>query len=94
MSSHSSLPQALPELVGRAKGFGVLKSAPLSADDTISSITHYVYLKKDENSVTMLPFSSFLTIFASVMYIKPTQVYIHTDYNEIEIRNASTRGDL
>jgi hypothetical protein len=27
------------------------------------------------------------------MYIKPTQIYIHTDYNETEIRTASVRGD-
>jgi hypothetical protein len=39
------------------------------------------------------PFASFLTIFASVMYIKPTNIYIHTDFNEAEIRNASSRGD-
>ncbi|KAF2629356.1 hypothetical protein BU25DRAFT_465519 [Macroventuria anomochaeta] len=77
------------EPVERARGFGILKSAPLSADDPIPSIVHYVYIKKDADLVIKFPF----IIFASVMYIKPTQIYIHADYNETEIRNASMKGD-
>ncbi|KAH6625759.1 hypothetical protein C7974DRAFT_206923 [Boeremia exigua] len=77
----------------RGREFGRLKSAPPSADDPIPSIVHYVYIKKDVESVIQFPFASFLTLFASVMYIKPTQIYIHTDFNETEIRNASLSGD-
>lgn len=75
------------------RSFRFLKSGPFSADDAIPSIVHYVYIKKDADSIMKFPFSSFLTIFSSVMYIKPTQIYIHTDFNETEIRNASARGD-
>ncbi|KAJ4345005.1 hypothetical protein N0V95_005996, partial [Ascochyta clinopodiicola] len=76
-----------------SRGFGILKTAAVLEDDPIPSIVHYVYIKKDADSVMKFPFASFLTIFASVMYIKPTQIYIHTDFNETEIRNASARGD-
>ncbi|KAF2995578.1 hypothetical protein E8E13_004418 [Curvularia kusanoi] len=71
----------------------LLKSASSPPNEPIPSIIHYVFIKKDADSVIKFPFASFLTLFASVMYIKPTQIYIHTDYNETEIRNASIRGD-
>jgi hypothetical protein len=83
---------SLEPVEGR-RGFGLLKSPPLSKDDPIPSIVHFVTIKKDENSLLKYPFASFLTLFASVMYIQPTQIYIHTDYNETEIRNASLHGD-
>lgn len=79
--------------IEEGRGFGIRKSPPLSADDPIPSIVHFVTIKKDDTSILEFPFASFLTLFASVMYIKPTQIYIHTDYNEAEIRNASVRGD-
>lgn len=77
----------------QARGLGISKSHPASADDPIPSIVHYVYIKKDADSIMSFPFASFLTLFASVMYIKPTQIYIHTDYNDTEIKNASADGD-
>lgn len=79
--------------IEKAREFGILKPAPLE-DGPIPSIVHYVYIKKDADSILKFPFSSFLTLFSSVMYINPTAIYIHTDYNETEIRNASVRGDV
>ncbi|KAJ8109852.1 hypothetical protein OPT61_g7155 [Boeremia exigua] len=81
------------ELDERASIFGTLKSGPLFENDPIPSVVHYVYIKRDADSVITFPFASFLTLYASVMYIKPTQIYIHTDYNENEIEIASTKGD-
>lgn len=81
------------EPVEGRRGFGILKFPPLSKDDSIPSIVHFVTIKKDDSSFLEFPFASFLTLFSSVMYIKPTQIYIHTDYSETEIRNASVHGD-
>lgn len=77
--------------VERVKALGHLGF--VSVPEPIPSIVHYVYIKNDADSVLSFPFASFLTLFASVMYIKPTRVYIHTDYNETEISNAGIAGD-
>ncbi|USP79034.1 Gly-transf-sug domain containing protein [Curvularia clavata] len=79
--------------VERAKQYGILKSSESSAHDAIPNIVHYVQIKKDANSVLRFPFSSFLTICAAVLYIKPTEIYIHTDFNQSEIKTASMNGD-
>lgn len=69
----------------RARELSIPQFTGSSADNTIPSIVPYVYIKKDVDSIMSFPFASFLTLFASVMYIKPTQIYVHTDYNETEI---------
>ena len=79
--------------VERAKQYGILKSSESSAHDAIPNIVHYVQIKKDANSVLRFPFSSFLTICAAVLYIKPAEIYIHTDFNQSEIKTASMDGD-
>ncbi|KAF2733915.1 hypothetical protein EJ04DRAFT_438134 [Polyplosphaeria fusca] len=60
----------------------------------IPSIVHYVYIKRDANSVIDFPFAYFLTLYASAMYLKPEKIYIHTDYNETEIANANKTGSI
>lgn len=79
--------------VQRAKQYGILHSSKGSTHDTIPSIVYYVQIKKEANSVLKFPFSSFLTMCAAVMYIKPTQIYIHTDFNASEIKAAGMEGD-
>lgn len=78
--------------VTAARDYGLFNQ--VSNNDPIPSIVHYVYIKKDEHSVIQFPFSSFLTLFAAVMYISPTKIYIHTDYNQTEIEHAAKKGDL
>ncbi|KAI4645562.1 uncharacterized protein J4E78_009476 [Alternaria triticimaculans] len=77
----------------KARQYGILKSSEGSLHDPIPSIVHYVQIKKDATSTLRFPFSSFLTMCAAVVYIEPTQIYMHTDYNDSEIRNASEHGD-
>lgn len=79
--------------VEKAKQYGLLKSSDASGHNHIPSIVHYVQIKKNETSVLKFPFSSFLTMCAAVKYIKPTQIYIHTDFSESEIKAAGTNGD-
>ncbi|KAJ4986106.1 hypothetical protein SVAN01_08370 [Stagonosporopsis vannaccii] len=75
------------------RGLRILTSRSSSADNPVPSIIDYVYIKNDTDSIMSVPFASFFTLFASAMYIKPTQIYIHTDCNDTEIRNASVNGD-
>jgi hypothetical protein len=82
-----------PHSAEKARQYGILRSNEDVAHDPIPSIVHYVQLKQDANSTLSFPFSSFLTMCATVMYIQPTQIYMHTDFNDLEIRNASARGD-
>jgi hypothetical protein len=64
-----------------------------SADNgPIPSIVHYVYIRQDQNSILNFHFAHFLTLYASVMYIKPRRVYIHTDYNDTQIATAAQNG--
>ncbi|KAF2867788.1 hypothetical protein BDV95DRAFT_581809 [Massariosphaeria phaeospora] len=65
-----------------------------SADNgPIPSIVHYVYIKKDDDSVLNFHFAHFLTLFASVMYINPSRIYIHTDYSDTDIASAVQNGN-
>ncbi|KAF3031194.1 hypothetical protein E8E11_000872 [Didymella keratinophila] len=72
---------------------GVLKAADGSDDGPIPSIVHYVYIKENASSTLQFPFASFLAVFAAVVHLKPTRIYIHTDFNDTEIRDAGARGD-
>ncbi|KAF2122894.1 hypothetical protein BDV96DRAFT_608721 [Lophiotrema nucula] len=58
----------------------------------IPSIVHYVLLKKDEDSIIEFHFAHFLAIYASVVYIEPERISIHTDFNSSEIENALKNG--
>ncbi|RMZ72779.1 glycosyl transferase [Pyrenophora seminiperda CCB06] len=83
-----------PAAAEAARHYRIFKSTETPpTHGPIPSIVHYVQIKKDANSVLSFPFSSFLTMCAAVLYIKPTQIYIHTDYSDAEINNASTHAD-
>ncbi|KAF3023782.1 hypothetical protein E8E12_000050, partial [Didymella heteroderae] len=72
---------------------GVLKAADGFDDGPIPSIVHYVCIKEDASSVLRFPFASFLAVFAAVVYLKPARIYIHTDFNDTEIKDAGAQGD-
>ena len=77
----------------KARQYGIFQSTESPAHDPIPSIVHYVQLKKQADSVLHFRFYHFLTMCAAVMYIKPTQIYIHTDFNDSDINIASAQGD-
>ncbi|KAF2255199.1 hypothetical protein BU26DRAFT_152148 [Trematosphaeria pertusa] len=60
--------------------------------NAIPSIVHYVYIKKEQDSVIDFPFAHFLTLYASVLYIWPSRIFIHSDYNASEIAEAAATG--
>ncbi|KAJ4329689.1 hypothetical protein N0V87_010651 [Didymella glomerata] len=78
------------ETVGQHR---VLKAADRFDDGPIPSIVHYVCIKEDASSVLRFPFASFLAVFAAVVYLKPARIYIHTDFNDTEIKDAGAQGD-
>ncbi|KAF2790745.1 hypothetical protein K505DRAFT_327364 [Melanomma pulvis-pyrius CBS 109.77] len=67
-------------------------STTLGRTPPIPNIVHYVILKKDADSVLHLKFEHFLSIYASLMYFKPTAIYIHTDHNASAVEEAAATG--
>jgi hypothetical protein len=76
--------------VTAARQYGILDA--LVDNDPIPSIVHFVYIKSNSDSTINFTFSAFLSVFASILYINPTKVYIHTDYNNTEIEVAARTG--
>lgn len=60
----------------------------------IPSIVHYIYIKRDSDSTINMHFAHFLSLYASVMYIKPSKIYLYTDYNQTEIQSAIETGNM
>ncbi|KAJ4363455.1 hypothetical protein N0V83_009748 [Neocucurbitaria cava] len=77
--------------VDTARNYGLLH--PIADHDPIPSIVHFVYLKGGRKPSIRFSFSSFLSVYASILHIKPTKVYIHSDYNPSEIEHAARTGD-
>jgi hypothetical protein len=65
-----------------------------STSRPIPSIVHYVYLKKDEQSILHFTFQDFLSVYASILYFNPTSILIHTDHNASYLEEAATKGNL
>ena len=66
---------------------------PTTRDDPIPKIVHFVYIRSDPGSQLKFSFSAFLSIFASILYINPSKVYIHSDYNSQDIQDAARNGN-
>lgn len=64
------------------------------SNQPIPGIVHYVYIKAKPDSQIHFPFAYFLTVYASVMYIKPSKIYIHSDYTAAEIAEAGAKGSI
>lgn len=60
--------------------------------NSIPNIVHYVHLKQNDTSKIDFHFAHFLSLYAAEMHIKPSKVYIHSDYNATEIAEAQTSG--
>ncbi|KAF1938310.1 hypothetical protein EJ02DRAFT_457993 [Clathrospora elynae] len=76
--------------VATARKYGILN--PFADHDPIPSIVHFVYIRTGADSTINFGFSSFLSVFASILYINPTKVYIHTDYDISDIEDAALKG--
>jgi hypothetical protein len=58
----------------------------------IPSVVHYTYLKKTKDSGIHFSFENFLSLYAALVYIKPTTIYIHTDHNASYINETAVTG--
>jgi hypothetical protein len=58
----------------------------------IPNIVHYTMLQKDEHARLQFSFESFLSLYSALRLLKPSQIYIHTDFNDTMITNARTKG--
>ena len=86
LSPYSPTPSQITDQISSLPALSS-KSAP------IPNIVHYVILKKDEQSLLHLKFEHFLSIYASLIYFKPTTIFLHTDHNASTIKNAAASGD-
>ncbi|KAF1828310.1 hypothetical protein BDW02DRAFT_584576 [Decorospora gaudefroyi] len=73
--------------VSVAREYGILAD-----HEPIPSIVHFVYIRKGEDSVIRFDFSAFLSLFAAILYVNPSKVYIHSDYNTTAIQHAAATG--
>lgn len=58
----------------------------------IPPIVHFVQLKKDQSSSLHFSFESFLALYSAYVFIRPSVIYIHTDYTPKDITDASQHG--
>ncbi|KAF2205723.1 hypothetical protein GQ43DRAFT_359583, partial [Delitschia confertaspora ATCC 74209] len=69
-------------------------SGRISLHGAIPSIVHYVYIKQNDHSTIHFHFAEFLSVYASVLYLSPKRILIHTDYSDIEIAEAANDGNI
>ncbi|KAH8751292.1 hypothetical protein F5883DRAFT_720183 [Diaporthe sp. PMI_573] len=58
----------------------------------IPPIVHFVQLKKDESSSLHFSFESFLALYSAYLFVRPSVIYIHTDYTPQEVTDAAQHG--
>ncbi|KAK7987415.1 hypothetical protein PG989_007730 [Apiospora arundinis] len=62
------------------------------ATTIIPSIVHFVQLKQDQGSVLHFSFEAFLALYAASHHIRPSAIYIHHDFSDEDIANATQHG--
>lgn len=67
-------------------------SSQESKNSPIPSILHFVQLKKDDNSELRLSFEAFLALYAANRFIRPSTIYIHTDFSPQDVAAAIEHG--
>ncbi|KAK8132232.1 hypothetical protein PG999_000405 [Apiospora kogelbergensis] len=58
----------------------------------IPPIVHFVQLKQDQTSQLHFSFEAFLALYAASLYVQPTTIYIHHDFSDDEVANATQHG--
>ncbi|KAK8872592.1 Gly-transf-sug domain containing protein [Apiospora arundinis] len=58
----------------------------------IPPIVHFVQLKQDQGSVLHFSFEAFLALYAASYHIRPSAIYIHHDFSDEDIANATQHG--
>lgn len=65
---------------------------PSARQETIPRIVHLVQLKHSEDAQLKFSFQYFLCVYSAFLHVKPTTIFIHTDFNETEIEDAAQNG--
>lgn len=73
-------------------GRSSLQGANSIRAEHIPRIVHLVQLKPNDDADLHFSFQSFLCIFTAYHYIKPTTIYIHTDFTPADISHAKQHG--
>lgn len=60
--------------------------------ESIPNIVHLVQLKISPDAELKFSFQFFLCVYSAYLYVKPTTIFIHTDFNETEIADAAANG--
>jgi hypothetical protein len=64
----------------------------VSTHPAIPNIVHYTQLQKNEHSTLHFSFESFLSLYAALRILKPSKIYIHTNFNESMLTEAAQNG--
>lgn len=62
--------------------------------DSIPRIVHLVHLKPNEAVPLHFSFQFFLCVYSALLYIEPTTLFIHTNFNATEIAVAAQYGSV
>lgn len=58
----------------------------------IPPIVHLVHLKPHDGAALAFSFQAFLCVYAALLHIRPATLFIHTDFNDTEVRHAREHG--
>ncbi|EHA49691.1 hypothetical protein MGG_15354 [Pyricularia oryzae 70-15] len=84
--------EPLNALQPQATGATWVDSSSHRVEAAIPPIVHFVQLKKDQGSPLHFTFEAFLALYAAHIHVRPTAIYIHHDFSEEEVANASAHG--
>merc|ERR1711939_127135 len=73
----------------------MIPSSPISVglNNEIPNIVHYVQLSKAADAEFHFEFKHFLSVYSSVVYLRPKTIYLHTDFSEEAIRKVLVSED-
>ncbi|KIW12247.1 hypothetical protein PV08_09523 [Exophiala spinifera] len=83
-NTHSHLPDSIQQHAD------MLPSSPISVslNNEIPNYVHYVQLQKHERAKFHFEFKHFLSVYSSVVYLKPKTIFLHTDFSEEAIEKV------
>ena len=67
---------------------------PIPYYHAIPNIVHYVHIKATPTAKLDFRFAHFLSLYAAVIHVPASRIYIHTDYTEAEIAEAGRTGNM
>ncbi|KAK3197040.1 hypothetical protein GRF29_1536g375800 [Pseudopithomyces chartarum] len=66
----------------------------VTINNAIPNFVHYVHIKASPDTKLEFRFAHFLSLYAAVLNVRASKVYIHTDYSASEIAEAGRKGGM